>query len=156
MQRRILAVVTPAHWRTDRWRPPHTARTADHQLTPAHTGAIGPGSSTLPAHRYRVTVQRKDENRRQGKGRSCCLGAELIQFLAAVAILHQDDLKKGMNSAYSSYCNSAYSSYCPGAIHPILQIVLVQIASTTKKLINSAPPSTSNNLCRYPFLRVAS
>ena len=45
-------------------------------------------------------------------------GMELIQFLAPLAILHQDDLKKGMNSSYSSYR--------PGAIHPILQIILIQ------------------------------
>ena len=37
---------------------------------------------------------------------------ELIQFIAVLAIFHQDDLKKGM---YSSY-----ASYRPGAIHPIL------------------------------------
>ena len=45
-------------------------------------------------------------------------GTQLIQFLVALAILHKDDLKKGMNSAYFSYC--------PGSIHPILHIVLVQ------------------------------
>ena len=42
----------------------------------------------------------------------------MIQLLAALAILRQDDLKKGMNSSYSSYC--------PGTIYPIIQIVLVQ------------------------------
>ena len=32
------------------------------------------------------------------KGRRCCSwGTELIQFLVALAILHQDDLKKRMN-----------------------------------------------------------
>ena len=36
---------------------------------------------------------------------------ELIQFLAALPILHQDDLQKRMNLSYSS-------------IHPILQLVL--------------------------------
>ena len=45
-------------------------------------------------------------------------GTELIQFIAALAMLHQDDLKKGMSSSYSSYR--------PGAIHPIVQFVLVQ------------------------------
>ena len=43
------------------------------------------------------------------------LGTEFIQFIAALAILHQEGLKKGMNSSYHS-----------GAIHPILHIVLVQ------------------------------
>ena len=42
---------------------------------------------------------------------------ELIQFIAALAILHQDDLKKGINSSFSSYR--------PGAIYAILHIVLV-------------------------------
>ena len=43
---------------------------------------------------------------------------ELIQFIAALAILHQDDLKKGINSSFSSYR--------PGAIYAILHIVLLQ------------------------------
>ena len=47
-------------------------------------------------------------------------GTELIQCLAKIAILHFDDLKKRMNSSYSS-------NYL-GAIHPILQIVLEQIS----------------------------
>ena len=37
-------------------------------------------------------------------------GTELIKFLATLAILHKGD----------------YSSYRPGAIHPILHIVLAQ------------------------------
>ena len=52
---------------------------------------------------------------------------ELIQFLAALDILHQDDLKKRINSSYSSnspcanqikssLCNSSYSSNRPYAI----------------------------------------
>ena len=45
-------------------------------------------------------------------------GTDLVQFLAALANLHQDDLKEGMTSSYSSYR--------PGAIHPILHIVLAQ------------------------------
>ena len=49
---------------------------------------------------------------------SAIWGTKWIQFIATLAVLHQDDLKKGMNSSYSSYR--------PGAIHPILQIVLVQ------------------------------
>ena len=44
-------------------------------------------------------------------------GTTLIQFHVLLAILHQDDLKKGMNSSYSSYR--------PGAIYPIIHIVLV-------------------------------
>ena len=42
----------------------------------------------------------------------------MIKFLAALAILHQDDVKKGINSSYSAYR--------PSAIRHILDIVLVQ------------------------------
>ena len=65
-----------------------------------------------------------------------------IHFLAALATLHQDTLKKGMNSSCSSYR--------PDAIHPILHVVKVQlilffksswckIASAARNKINSAP-----------------
>ena len=46
-------------------------------------------------------------------------GTELILFLAALAILYQDDLKSRMNSSLSSYH--------PGEIHPFLHIILVQL-----------------------------
>ena len=47
-------------------------------------------------HLYLKALQ-KDLYRREGKGRCCCSGggAELIQFLASLDILHQDNLKKG-------------------------------------------------------------
>ena len=53
-------------------------------------------------------------------------GTELIQLIVALAILYQDDWKKGNKGILffiSSWCNSSLSLYCPGAIHPILQIV---------------------------------
>ena len=56
--------------------------------------------------------------RREGQGRRCCLGKLFIQFNAALAILRQDDLKKRVNSSFSSYH--------PDAIHPFLQNILVQ------------------------------
>ena len=43
---------------------------------------------------------------------------ELLHSVWELTILHQDDLKKGMDSSYSLYCR--------GATHPFLQIVLVQ------------------------------
>ena len=45
-------------------------------------------------------------------------GTALIQFLAMLAILHQDDLKIGMNSSFYLFC--------PGAVHPIPLTVLRQ------------------------------
>ena len=61
-------------------------------------------------------------------------GTELIQFLAVLAILHQDDLKQEMTSSYSSYR--------PGAIHPILQIWCKK-ANAAKKLILSTPQAAA-------------
>ena len=48
----------------------------------------------------------------------------VIQFIAALAISHLDDLKKGMNSSYSG----------PGPNNPILQIVLVQNSYSSKEM----------------------
>ena len=38
-------------------------------------------------------------------------GTEFIPFLAALAILQQDDLKKGMNSYYSPYRPGAVTTF---------------------------------------------
>ena len=64
------------------------------------------------SHRRRIKTEKK------AKVVAAVWGTELIQFFAVLAILHQDDLKKGMNTSYSSYR--------PVAIHRILQIILVQ------------------------------
>ena len=61
-----------------------------------------------PQHRRRIKTAEKAK----------VVAAALIQFLAALAILHLNDLKKGMKSSY-------YSDRS-GAIHSILHIVLVQ------------------------------
>ena len=85
---------------------------------------------------------------------------ELIQFLAALDILHQDDLKKRINSSYSSnspcanqikssLCNSSYSSNRLYAIHPIFQILLVQFIlffSYLPKESSSLPCSGRNTV----------
>ena len=75
-------------------------------------------------------------------------GTELIQLLAAQAILHQYDLKNRMNSYFSSFH--------PDAIYPFLYIIRVQlilffisswckIASAERNLINSAPQTAARN-----------
>ena len=47
-----------------------------------------------------------------GDGRLCCLGDRIDSILAALASLHQDDLKNRM----ISWCKSSfYSSYHPDA-----------------------------------------
>ena len=63
-------------------------------------------------HRRRIKTEEK------AKVIAAAWKAELIHFFAMLAILHKDDLKKGMNTFYISYR--------PGAIHPILQIILVE------------------------------
>ena len=66
-----------------------------------------------------LSAMKKDKYRRKGKGHRCCLGgAEFIKFLAALAILHEDDLKNRMNSSFSfksSWSNSAYYTNRPSA-----------------------------------------
>ena len=56
-----------------------------------------------------LVPEKKDKYRREGKGRRRCLWAELIQFLAALDIFYQDDVKKRINSAIvnSSCCKIA-------------------------------------------------
>ena len=44
-------------------------------------------------------------------------GTDFIKLLAALAILHQDDLKNRMKSSFTLYH--------PGAIHPVLHTIPV-------------------------------
>ena len=72
-------------------------------------------------------------------------GAKFIQFLAALAILRQDVFEENGELFIhivlvqfflffiSSWCNSSYSSYHPGAIPPILHIVLVKNSYSAEK-----------------------
>ena len=73
-------------------------------------------------------------------------GSELIKFLAALALLHQDDSKNRMNSSFSSYH--------PGAINLFLHTILVQfilvfisswckIACAARNWINSVPQTAA-------------
>ena len=39
-------------------------------------------------------MKKKDLYRREGEGRTAVWGTELIYFFAALAVLHQDDMKK--------------------------------------------------------------
>ena len=94
-------------------------------------------NSVLYATICYILSKKKDTDRREGKDR-LFRGQNFSQFIAALANLHQDDLKKGMNSSYSSYR--------PSAIHPILHIVLVQNSyrtSTAKKFIESVPQAAA-------------
>ena len=61
-----------------------------------------------------------EEGRKKAKVIAAVWGTEVIQFLATLAFLHQDDLKKGLNSSYSSYR--------PGLFLPLFKIGSVPIA----------------------------
>ena len=54
-------------------------------------GAYTPVPADSEYHRIRIKTEEKAE------GVDAAWGAELIQFFAALAILHQDDLKNRMN-----------------------------------------------------------
>ena len=64
-----------------------------------------------------------------------------MQFIAALAILHLDDFKRGIHSSFSSYR--------PGAISPILQIVLVKFI-----LYSSVRPGAINPSAIHPILQI--
>ena len=65
-------------------------------------------------------------------------GTELLQYLAALDILQQDDWKNSMKSLYSFYY--------PGANHSILLIVLVQNSYRGKELKQFYSPSSRDDL----------
>ena len=86
-------------------------------------------------------TQKKDKDRRQGKGRRCCFGHGIASIpCRAIAIFHKDDLKNRMHLSYSPNR--------PGGIHPILQIPWCNYSSQHGKELNQlCPPSESDDLC---------
>ena len=72
----------------------------------------------------RFIYRRRIKTEEKAKHVAAVWGTALIQFLAALDILHQCDLKKWMNSSFSSYSPGAihptFYNACPVAIHPIL------------------------------------
>ena len=67
-----------------------------------------------------------------------------MQFmcLSAGQTNHQTSLNK-------NYDISSFSSCHPGAIHPFLQIILVQISLRGKELNKFRPPNRSYDLCLF-------
>ena len=81
------------------------------------------GLMDLCSHRRRIYTEEK------AKVVAVVWGTELIQFLAAPAILHQDDLKNRTNSSFSSY-------------HPGAEKLL-----RGKELNAFCSPNSSDDLC---------
>ena len=67
-----------------------------------------------------VVLRRRIYTEEKAKVVAAVWSTEFIQFLAALAIFHQDDLNNRMNLSFSSYHPG------PGAIYPFLHIILVQ------------------------------
>ena len=87
-----------------------------------------------------VWPTKKDKDRREGP--CCCLGDRIdSNHCHASCILLLDDLKKGMNSSYSSYC--------PGTIHSIVLVHFILFFNSSRcKIATFCPPSMQ----RRPFL----
>ena len=76
--------------------------------------------STIHQNRYvRVwfNTWKKDKDRREGKGGRCCLGD--AEFLAALAIFHQDDWKKRMNRIAATCQNGCIVKIDEYPVHTI-------------------------------------
>ena len=86
-------------------------------------------------------TKKKDKDKREDKGGLCCLREKCIQSLPRFRSRFR---KIGLNSSCSS--NQ------PGAIHPILQIVLVQNCWRSKELNTSCPPKSSDDFCLSLYL----
>ena len=81
--------------------------------------------------------QKKDTDRSKGKGRCFCMGGRIFQFLAAPAILSQDDFGEKDDFIIffkSSQCNSYFSSNRP-----------VQNRQRSKELNKFCPPNRRND-----------
>ena len=68
-----------------------------------------------PPHGSVVVIEDTEE---KAKVVAAVWGTKFIKFLAALALLLQDNFKNRINSSFFSYD--------PGAIHPFLHIILVQ------------------------------
>ena len=109
---------------------------ADNNAVCAAAGAAVPATTGWPRTRrgdsgIEVHTRTRIKTEEKTKVVTAVWGTELIQFIAALAFLHQDDLKKGVE-----FILFFKSSWC-------------KIASGAKKWIESAtpppPPPTSNS-----------
>ena len=83
----------------------------------------------------------------------------MIQFLASLAILQQDENRLICTIFFNlSWCKSAYSSTRPGANQPILQLVLVQISQYFNSSMLAYSYASSclrfNYVCTLHFLQI--
>ena len=114
----------------------------------------------IPWHRTRRIYM----YRREGKGRRCCVGTELIQFLAALAIFHQDVLKERMNRIKATWRNRCFKKVDDHPVHTIpnhhptkmdvLPQTLVQIILSAKLLVLHSSTSPQPAATTFAFSSV--
>ena len=90
----------------------------------------------LLGHRRRINIEEK------AKVVAATWGTKFIQFLAVPVILHYGTILKNRK-------NSSFSSNHPGAVHPILQIFLLQNSLRSMELMKYCPPNSSDDLCLF-------
>ena len=109
--------------------PLHTHR--KHRGGHSHTRRCRPQVHTA-VHTHSICRRRIYKyTEEKAKVVAAVFGREFIKFLAALAILHKDNLKNRMNSSFSSYH--------PGLIHSFLRIILVQNFSAARDCIHFVP-----------------
>ena len=114
-------------------------------------------------HRRRIKTEEK------AKVVADVQGTELIQFLAALAIFHQDDLKKRMNRITATWRNGCFGKMDDYLVHTIpnhhltkmdgLSKTVVQIILNGQCGLQVRPPTNSDDLfllfCLYPSSMLA-
>ena len=65
-------------------------------------------------------IKKKDKDRREGKGRRCCLGDGINSIhCRIIAIFHQDDSKKRMNRKTTTWRNGWFEQIDDHPVHSI-------------------------------------
>ena len=88
-----------------------------------------------------VTLKKDYKYRRKIKGRRCCLGNIIYSIPCRGRCF-------ALGWFWRIWWIHPFSNHL-GAIHPILQIVLVQNSYFGKEFIKFCPPNSSNNLCLF-------
>ena len=108
--------------------------------------------------RGQMAPQKKDKDRREGKGRRCCLG-DGIDSIPCCTNLYQYDLKKRMNRVMATWWNGCFEKMDDHSVHTIpnphpskmdvLPKTFIQIILATKWLVRHS--SRSSKQQRRPF-----
>ena len=98
---------------------------------------------TLDTFSHPRNHRRRIKTEENGKGRRCCLGDKIYSIPCHASYIFCTRLISNNMMTWSFSLNH------PGAIHPILQIVLVQNGQRSKEFNNFCPPNSSDDLCLF-------